>query len=195
MHAHRPLSGVNLRVRLSTLALSFALLTMSSQCFADAFSDAKVAFNGYRTRALSLQNQPQHRYLVGEFASLTQWMNNAERYLSEEEEDDFVRTVQLIRVQLRLIEVSIEEINAREQLLSLTEETTRLEGKAKQEREAIVDLERQMGGKLRSTPAAAPQGQPPAQVPARPQVAPTPAPAYPAQPQIPAQPQPQGGVR
>ena len=184
------LGSVRTRVRLSAITLLVTLLLMSVQCFADAFSDAKVAFNGYRTRALALQNQPQHRYLVGEFASLTQWMNNAERYLSEEEEDDFIRTVQLVRVQLRLIEMSIEEINAREQLLSLTEETARLEGKAKQEREAIVELERQMGGKLRSTPPSAPQAPPAARPAVRP-VAPTP--AYPSQPQT--QPLNQGGAR
>ena len=119
---------------------------------ADKFLESKTSFNAYRERAFQLQNQPQNRYLVGEFTSLTQWMNNAERFLREEEEDDFVRTVHLIRVQLRLIERSIQEIEAREQLLRLTDEMSRLEGKAKQEREGIVELERMMGGSLRSKP-------------------------------------------
>jgi len=155
---------------------------------ADKFLESKTSFNAYRERAFQLQNQPQNKYLVGEFTSLTQWMNNAERFLREEEEDDFIHTVQLIRVQLRLIERSIEEIEAREQLLRLNGEMNRLEGKAKQEREAIVELERMMGGSLTAGPqknAPAPVQAPPTQ--ARPQ-------ALPVQPQV--QPQaPQGGAR
>ena len=133
-----------------------ALVAQPSQGYADAFLEAKTSFNAYRDRAFKLQNQPQNKYLVGEFTSLTQWMNRAERLLREEEEDDFVRVVHLIRVQLRLIEVSFTEIDARDQLLRLNDEMTRLEGKAKQEREAVVELERQMGGSLTTTPRMTP---------------------------------------
>ena len=161
--------------------------------YADAFLEAKTSFNAYRDRAFKLQNQPQNKYLVGEFTSLTQWMNTAERLLREEEDDDFVRVVHLIRVQLRLIEVSITEIEAREQLLSLNDEMMRLEGKAKQEREAVVEIERLMGRRLTASPQRAPQ------VP-RPPVSATPK-TNPLQPQrVQAQPQvqpqaPSGGGR
>ena len=170
--------------------LAVALVAQPSQGYADDFLEAKTSFNAYRDRAFKLQNQPQNKYLVGEFTSLTQWTDRAERLLREEEEDDFVRVVHLIRVQLRLIEVSFTEIDAREQLLRLNDEMTRLEGKAKQEREAVVELERQMGGSLTATPQAAPvravQRTAPQQVPvAVPPSSPRLAPPQ-VQPQVPA---------
>jgi hypothetical protein len=173
--------------------LGVVLIAQPTRCHADAFLEAKTSFNAYRDRAFKLQNQPQNKYLVGDFTSLTQWMNNAERLLREEKDDDFVRVVHLIRVQLRLIEVSIIEIDARDQLLSLNDEMSRLEGKAKQEREAVVELERKMGGSLTASPRR------PQVVPARPNtpVAPPRQQLVPGQPQgIPVQPQmPAGGGR
>ena len=61
--------------------ISVALVAQPSQGYADAFLEAKTSFNAYRDRAFKLQNQPQNKYLVGEFTSLTQWMNRAERLL------------------------------------------------------------------------------------------------------------------
>ena len=69
--------------------LGVAFIAQPKLGYADKFLEAKTSFNAYRDRAFKLQNQPQNKYLVGEFTSLTQWMNQAEKLLSEEEEDQY----------------------------------------------------------------------------------------------------------
>ena len=48
--------------------------------------------------------------------------------------------------------MSLEELDAREQILKLHEEAKRMETKAKNERESVVELEKMMGGSLTSMP-------------------------------------------
>ena len=135
------------------------LCTTLSQAYADKLAEAQSSFSSYRSRVLQLQSAPESRYLTAEYSSLTQWVAEAERLLRENEEEEFIQAVQLVRVQLRFVEVALEELALREQLLSQSAEADRAEGKAKQEREAVVALERAMGGSL-SAPAAPSQVRP-----------------------------------
>jgi hypothetical protein len=137
------------------LTLTSALL-ISEISHADPYQDAQQRFSAYRERAFKLQSHVNTKYIVGELNTLNQWVSEAERHLRDEDEDEFVRAVKLIRVQLRLVDISLEELDAREQILRLTEEATRMEKKAKNEREAVVEIEKMMGGSLSSPPAQMP---------------------------------------
>lgn len=174
---------------LHALLLSLACLSVnltSPASYADDADEqrAKQRFSAYKQQAMRLQTSPQARYLVSELSDLNQWIGQAERELAEDEEERFMRFVDLIQVQLQLIDVSVEELIARERVEAVEREGSDLEAKAKQEREAIVELERRLGGVL-TTPKKAPQAQParaptpapaPAPLPA-PSPAPSPAPA------------------
>lgn len=146
---------------------------MTSQAYADdEFAQARELLRSYQQKARGFAELPQQKYLVPEFATLNEWFARAERLLREEEEDEFVRLVGLIKAQVRLIEVSVTEVDERYRLLQLHRDTVKLEEKAKRERESIVELERQMGGVLDNRRQ---QAQPAP-------TAPRPAPAAPAQP-------------
>ena len=134
------------------LIIFASALFFNDPAFADPYQDAQQRFSAYRERAFKLQSHSNTKYIVGELNTLNQWVSEAERYLRDEDEDEFIRSVKLIRVQLRLVDVSLEELDAREQILKLTEEASRLEKKAKSEREAVVEIEKMMGGSLTSPP-------------------------------------------
>lgn len=163
------------------ISLGFGLLI--EEAYADQFEDSKTSFNAYRERAIQFQRSAMSKYLTAEYNELTQWIGEAERLLREEEEDDFIRAVQLVRVQLRLVEISMEELSAREQIQNLATEASRAENKAKEEREKVVELERAMGGSLSGPKTATPSSPSPSMAPipsspivtpaANPQVAPT----------------------
>ena len=139
----------------SSLVISFSLslLCMSfTVVYASPFTEAQKRFSAYRDRAFQLQSNENTKYLSGELSTLNQWISQAERHLREEEEDEFVRLVRLIQAQVRLVDISLEELDAREQLLKLHEEAKRTETKAKNEREAVVEVEKMMGGSLNRSP-------------------------------------------
>ena len=167
------------RLHLIFIILSAALSLTFGNARADDAEEmrAKQRFTSYKSQAQRLQAAPQARYLVQELSFLNQWIGQAERELAEDEEERFMRVVDLIQVQLQLIDVSIEELIARERITVVEQEAIDLEARAKREREAIVELERKLGGVL-SAPAQPAQMAPqPAPQPAYPaQVAPQPAP-------------------
>lgn len=135
------------------LPILMSLILTPKIAEADPFKEAQQRFSAYQERVITLQSHANTKYIVGELNTLNQWVAEAKRYLTDEDEDEFVRAVQLIRVQLRLVDVSLEELDAREQVLRLTEEAIRLEKKAKSEREGVVEIEKMMGGSLNSAPA------------------------------------------
>ena len=150
-------SLMSLSLIVSCLALSF------SSTHASPFTDAQKRFSAYRDRVFQLQSNENTKYLSGELSTLTQWISQAERHLREEDEDEFIKLVKLIQAQVRLVDISLEELDAREQLLKLHEEVKRTEAKAKSEREAVVEIEKMMGGSLNQTPIQAPIQQAPIQ--------------------------------
>jgi len=164
--------------------LSLALLQPTSAHAEDLdFTQAKVRFSSYKQQLTRLQTAPQARYLVGELSSLNQWVARAERELAEDEEDSFKSLVDLIQLQIQLIDVSIEELIARDRVDAVERGAADLEARAKTEREAIVNLERELGGQLsapaqrrpqaQAAPATAPKAKP-AQAKPTPQAQPTP---------------------
>ena len=139
-------SSLVISFSLSLLCMSFTLV------YASPFTEAQKRFSAYRDRVFQLQSNENTKYLSGELSTLNQWISQAERHLREEEEDEFVRLVRLIQAQVRLVDISLEELDAREQLLKLHEEAKRTEAKAKNEREAVVEIEKMMGGSLNRAP-------------------------------------------
>lgn len=147
---------------LSALMLCLCL----SSVHANPYKEAQKRFNAYRDRVFQLQSNENTKYLSGELSTLNQWISQAERHLREEDEDEFVKLVRLIQSQVRLVDISLEELDAREQLLKLHEEAKRTETKAKNEREAVVEIEKMMGGSLNKVPAQQrPSTTAPAQMP------------------------------
>ena len=135
------------------VSLSASMLCMSlTSVHANPYTEAQKRFSAYRDRVFQLQSNENTKYLSGELSTLNQWISQAERHLREEDEDEFVRSVRLIQAQVRLVDTCLEELDAREQLLKLHEEAKRTETKAKNEREAVVEIEKLMGGSLNRAP-------------------------------------------
>jgi hypothetical protein len=132
--------------------LVLALFILVSTAYGEPFTDSQKRFSAYRERAFQLQSNVNTKYLTGELNTLNQWIKQAERFLRAKDEDQFMKTVKLVQVQLRLVDMSLEELDAREQILKLHEEAKRMETKAKNERESVVELEKMMGGSLTSMP-------------------------------------------
>ena len=156
------------------MSLSLLITLTPNDVHADPMQDSQKRFSAYRERVFQLQSNENAKYIIGELNTLNQWISEAERYLRDEDEDEFIQTVRLVQAQLRLVDVSLEELNAREQILRLNEEANRLETKAKNEREAVVELEKLMGGSLHSAPRPAPPVQPPPAIQPPPPVQPAP---------------------
>ena len=161
------------RGALVALACMSALSALSAPARADDdLPRFKERFNAYKARAAQLKMSPQARYLSGELSALDQWVAKAERELVEDEERSFKREVDRVQVQLQLIEVSVEELDAKEQVARVEQAAEEAEVAAKRDREAVVLLEQQLGGVA--------GGPPPGQAPApAPVVAPPPAPVAP----------------
>jgi hypothetical protein len=129
------------KILIKTLELSILGMFMFSSLEAEELSETKSRFNAYQEKNREFQNMPQAQSLLNELNMLSQWMTQANRALADGEDDRFVHLVNQIQVQIRLIEVSVDNLNAQELVVQKRKEAEGLENKAKHTREEVSRLE------------------------------------------------------
>ncbi len=128
--------------------------SLFSQVFAEELSDTKRRFNAYQEKTREFQNMMQAKALLNELNMLSQWITQADRALADGEDDRFVHLVNQIQVQVRFVEVSLDNLNAQELLVQKRKEAEGLENKAKATREEVSRLEETLSlgdGRIRSS--------------------------------------------
>ncbi len=122
----------------SVFCILFALLSMAN---AQEINAVKQRFRSYQDKHRELQNMMEAKELIVELNTLNQLIGFADLAQQNEEDDRFIRLVNQIEVQIRFIDVSLDNVKAQELLKQKTKEAEGLEKKAKQTREEVAQLE------------------------------------------------------
>ena len=121
----------------SVFCILFALLSMAN---AQEINAVKQRFRSYQDKHRELQNMMEAKELIVELNTLNQLIGFADLAQQNEEDDRFIRLVNQIEVQIRFIDVSLDNVKAQELLKQKTKEAEGLEKKAKQTREEVAQL-------------------------------------------------------
>lgn len=142
------------------LSLSLALMITSS-VWADEIDEYKDRLANYKVQGALLNQQKLARLFTREFTQLNRNFLKAETLLREDEEDSFKREVGLIALQIQFIEVSIHELEDKEKVQKVREQTTSLDTKVKIIRQDIHQLETKLNQKASGAMQPSTQGRAP----------------------------------